>query len=281
VDRWVVSRLHQTARTVDESWKAYEFSGCTRSIFNFILNEFCSVYLELTKPTMTLPPSEEATEKQRAVKDTLYYCFEFALRLLHPFMPFITEELWQRLPRREGDKSSIMISSYPLPDLSLIDAKAEEVMTFSDEVVHKLRSIRNSYGLAPKLSAEISFWASSDESYALIQSISTYISTLTNCKLVSILRQNDQTPPQTAVIIINDSLRIYLSIAGVDIDKEVVKLKGLLKKAEDSIAQLEKLIAGPLYRNTPAEKQQKDKERIIELNKEILSINDAIAGLTA
>ena len=128
-------------------------------------------------------------------------------------MPFITEELWQRLPRREGDAASIMIAQYPLPDPSLIDIKSEEVMTFSDEVVHRLRSIRTSYGLPPKLSAEISFWTANEESYSLISSISSYITTLTNTKLVTILRQSDQTPAQTAVIIINDSLRIYLSIA--------------------------------------------------------------------
>jgi len=279
-ERWIVSRLHYTTRIVNESFRSFEFSGCTRSIFNFILNEFCSVFLELTKPTMALPPSsQEAIDQQTSMKDTLYYCFERALRLLHPFMPFITEELWQRMPRREGDKESIMISPYPLPDESFIDIIAEETMAFSDEVVHRLRSIRTSYGLPPKLSAEISFWASTDETFSLITSISSYITTLTNCKLSSILRPNDQIPTQTAVIIINDSLRIYLSIAGVNVEKEVAKLQQLMKKTKDSLTQLEKLMAGSLYDATPEEKKQKDKERALELQKEILSIEDAINGL--
>lgn len=115
IENWILSRLNHAVKSIDEGWKKYDFSQVTTAIYSFWLYELCDVFLEIIKPIFKETGAEA---KQQSVRETLYTCFDIGLRILHPFMPFITEEMWQRLPRRESLISeSIMIAPYPLPVL--------------------------------------------------------------------------------------------------------------------------------------------------------------------
>lgn len=114
MEKWILSRLHSAVKDADQGWKSFELAQCTTAIYNFWLYELCDVYLEAIKPAMRNKGSPE----QKSAQHTLYTCLDYGLKLLHPFMPFVTEELYQRIPRRPGDNiCSIMVSPYPKPVL--------------------------------------------------------------------------------------------------------------------------------------------------------------------
>src|SRR3989441_6788539 len=127
VDRWVLSRLACVTETVNRSIELYNLHEAARHVYDFFKHEFCDWYLEMIK----LDPERS--------KPVLLYVFETALRLLHPFMPFITEELWQNLPHK-GD--SIVIAAYPEFDSELVDERAESQTELLQEIVVKVRNIR-------------------------------------------------------------------------------------------------------------------------------------------
>jgi valyl-tRNA synthetase len=138
-DRWILSRLAQTVAAVDGALEAFELSEAARSIYEFVWSDFCDWYLEMAK----LSGREDVT---RAV---LLHALETALRLAHPIIPFITEEIWQRLPRRPEDADSIMISPWPSPDGAWIDAEAEDSMSFLQDLVVELRRFRHEHRIPP------------------------------------------------------------------------------------------------------------------------------------
>ena len=117
-DRWILSKLQRAIEGANNGMKDYDFGSATTAIYSFFLYDLCDVYLELCKPVFAANPAAPA-------QAVLYHCIEEGLRLLHPFMPFVTEELWQRLARKVGDEPSIMISKYPESDAGLVDETAE------------------------------------------------------------------------------------------------------------------------------------------------------------
>lgn len=109
-----MSRLNEACVKANAGFKEFQLGNSTLALKDFILKELCDVYLEAMKPVMYNESSDpQISSRQKSALDTLYTCLDNVFRMLHPFMPFVTEELWQRLPRRSTDLSSIMISSYP------------------------------------------------------------------------------------------------------------------------------------------------------------------------
>ncbi len=140
-ERWILSRLAQTREAVDAALDEFEFSEAARSLYQFIWSEFCDWYLEMAK--LAGPDREKATSA------VLHEVLETTLRLAHPIMPFITEEIWQRLPRRPDDAESIMVAPWPGAVHGWIDAGAEDDMVFLQEIVVEVRRFRHEHGITP------------------------------------------------------------------------------------------------------------------------------------
>jgi valyl-tRNA synthetase len=140
--RWILSRLAQTREAVDSALEVYEFADAARSIYQFIWSEFCDWYVEMAK--LATGPSEGA------VRSVLCHVLETTLRLAHPMMPFITEEIWQRLPRRDGDPESIMVAEWPSAEHGWIDADAEDDFSFLQEIVVEVRRFRHEHKIPPQ-----------------------------------------------------------------------------------------------------------------------------------
>ena len=140
--RWILSRLAQTREAVDAALEVFEFAEAARAIYQFIWSEFCDWYVEMSKVA--------TGEREPAVLAVLYHVLETTLRLAHPMTPFITEEIWQRLPRRDGDPDSIMVAAWPEPVHAWIDADAEADMAFLQEIVVEVRRFRHEHGLPPR-----------------------------------------------------------------------------------------------------------------------------------
>ena len=140
--KWILSKLNNAIKSTVKAMDGYHFSSATTSIYSFWQYDLCDVFIELVKPVMA--SSDEVLKKQ--TKDTLWACLEVGLRLLHPFMPFLTEELWQRLPKAEAyskEFPSITISPYPTCADELVDSELEKDMAYAGVVVNKITKTRN------------------------------------------------------------------------------------------------------------------------------------------
>src|SRR5262249_54445760 len=154
-DRWILSRLHQTARAVNAQLEKYEFHGAVQTLYHFFWDDFCDWYIEFTKTTVTA----EAESRGRSVaRARLISVLDQALRMLHPFMPYLTEELWQKLPvnharllheaYREA-APSIMLAAYPRGAAELIDEAAESEMSAVIDLISRVRNIRSEMNIKP------------------------------------------------------------------------------------------------------------------------------------
>ena len=141
-ERWILSRLAQTVIAVDGALERYEFSEAAHSLYEFAWSEYCDWYLEMAKLA--------SGERAAAVRSVLLEALETTLRLAHPIMPFVTEEIWQRLPRAEGGTESIMVAPWPSADRARIDADAEDQMSFLQEIVVEVRRFRHEHGIPPR-----------------------------------------------------------------------------------------------------------------------------------
>src|SRR5438067_911632 len=154
-DRWVLSRLNKTAREVNEALAKYQFHEAVQTLYHFFWDDFCDWYIELTKADVT---AEESTPARERARSRLVTVLERSLRLLHPFMPYITEELWQRLPG-VGEKllhpaysdaqPTVMLAAYPQSDASLINEHAESEMSAVIELISRVRNIRSELNVKP------------------------------------------------------------------------------------------------------------------------------------
>jgi valyl-tRNA synthetase len=154
-DRWIISRLNKTAREVREALAGYEFHAAVQTLYHFFWDDFCDWYIELSKSDVT---AEQASAQRIAARTRLLSVLEPALRLLHPFMPYITEELWQRLPGADtrllhkaytGASATIMLASYPESDATMIDEQAEWEMQAIIDLISRVRNIRSEMNIKP------------------------------------------------------------------------------------------------------------------------------------
>jgi valyl-tRNA synthetase len=144
IDRWIRSRYARLVQAVTASFESFDFDKAARALYDFVWSEFCDWYLELAK--VDLYREDLAAERRQAIQHTLWTVLEGTLRLLHPIMPHITEEVWQSLPHR-GE--SIVVAPWPQADTAAIDESAEDALATLMAVVRAIRSMRADLGLAP------------------------------------------------------------------------------------------------------------------------------------
>ncbi|KAJ2354748.1 valine--tRNA ligase [Coemansia sp. RSA 2618] len=234
-ERWVLHRLNVAARDVNAALTSMNFMAATAAVHSFWLHDLCDIFIEYIKP-VTAPDANP--EARSSALQTLYTCLDQALRMLHPFMPFVTEELWQRLPRRAGESDpSICIAAYPEPQSAYECAKAESDFKFVMDIAAAGRSLAAAYSIGAD--AEFFIANSSDASYALTTPLVDGIAAMiSSCQRVAVLRPGEAAPAGCVVSSISDEAAIHLLVRGkVDIGKEISKL-------EDKIVKVEQLKAG-------------------------------------
>jgi valyl-tRNA synthetase len=153
-DRWILSRLNQTIKLVTSELEAYRFDRAANALYQFIWHEYCDWYLELIKPTLQNSASSEGPGTRQTLVDTL----ETTMRLLHPFMPFLTEEIWQTLPH-QGE--SIMVQRYPIPDVAWTAPEMDQRFTLLEQTIGLVRTSRVLLNYTP--GQQITFYVTHDE----------------------------------------------------------------------------------------------------------------------
>ncbi|CAI5713249.1 unnamed protein product [Hyaloperonospora brassicae] len=272
-DRYILSRLNHAIKVCNDSFAAYEFGELTNALYTFWLYDLCDVYLELTKPVIA---GDNADAKLTA-QQTLYVCLEFGLRLLHPCMPFVTEELWQRLPGKRPT-ASITIASYPLSMEGWTTAGVEANMELVKDVIHAARSVRAEYGLANNVRPQFFIKCIDTDVKAVMEAQLDDFATLAKAGDSKCI-VDEEAPQGCAVHSVNDKVQIFVLLAGlVDFANEIKKLETKLTKIAPSLASLaKKMSSGDYASKVPATVREADAAKKTALETEEAGIHRAIA----
>jgi len=274
-DRWILSRLADAVGTANVGMKTYDFQSVTQAIHSFIQYDFCSTYMEWVKPVVFADGGSDAKTCSRAV---LYTCTDALLKLMHPFMPFLTEELWQRLPRRAGDTTpSICVANYPT-DVSTRDEQLEADTAVVNGVVDLCRSMKASYSIKSSEKG-VKVYLKPGASASGVANMLGEIQTLARVD-ATILAASDAAPAGCGVALY-DGTEIHMMIKGlVDIPTELAKLKKELERLEKAISK-DTAFLGSEGANKMKAKARADREEKHKLNQEkVVTINEAVTMFT-
>jgi valyl-tRNA synthetase len=258
-DRWILSRLEATVTSVNEALAGYRINEAAQALYAFVWNELCDWYIELSKPVLG---ADSGPERETA-RTTLWTCLETSLRLLHPFMPFVTEELWQGLPRRNGAPASIMVDAYPPPGTASRDEAAEKEMSFLQELVSTLRNLRAEYRVAPGAKIDVVFGTHSADDRARLERNLPLMTTLVRTQSV----QFGERPAGPVAAAVVSGVEVFLPLSGlVDFGAERARLGKDLGKVEADLTKVENKLANEKFiAGAPAEVVAKEREKRAEL----------------
>ena len=282
MDRWIVSRLAFAADSVNKGLEEYNFPQATTALYNFWLYELCDVYLEYLKPVFRTGGNPGAALTARNV---LYTCLDGGLRLISPFMPFISEELYQRLPRvnPDSDPPSIMVTPYPEPRHYPREVKLEGQVDYMQKVVAAVRSARSSYNLPNKVKTKLTLKASDEDLAASLKTLSKVISTLAYCEGdVRVMGGSDEVMTSgCAIVTVSDKCTAYLTLTGL-IDpategERLEKRRALLLGVLDKLNKAMK--AEGYAEKVPAQVRDQNKVKLEETNAELDKLKDAATAL--
>jgi valyl-tRNA synthetase len=255
-ERWIQSRLQGAIAVVREALEAYRFNDAAGAIYQFLWNDLCDWYLEIAK--IALYRGDDAAARCR-VQHTLVTTLETTLRLLHPFMPFITEELWQRLPHAGA---SIMIAPYPLPSTAA-DAAAERDMALLVQAVTAIRNIRGEMRLSPATTLNATVRAAAADE-PVLQANRVLVGTLARARVTL---DPQATRPRASALGVAGQSEIYVELEGlVDLAAERQRLEKEIKRAGEAMAFTRAKLSRPDFtERAPAEIVDKERDKLAEL----------------
>jgi len=277
--QWVISRLNSAVVLTLEALEKYDFAQATTSVYAFWQYDLCDVFIELMKPLV----QSKDTAVVQGVRNALWWSLDVGLRLLHPFMPFVTEELWQRLPRPAADLQavpSIMLASYPAGTSDWVNAEVEKEMELIMEIVKCLRSTRTSYGLTNKQKTAVYVLCQNTAAAQTVTNGSLYIATLSSSDSVAAVSKVEDVPAGCAVTIVNEQCSVYLMLKGIlNPADELKKLAKRQTECAKQHAELQKKLAMPTYATkVPDSVQKEDQAKLAKLDAEMGTIEEAIAA---
>ncbi|XP_044971413.1 valine--tRNA ligase, mitochondrial 1-like [Hordeum vulgare subsp. vulgare] len=279
--KWILSVLSKAVGKTVSSLEAYKFSDATSSIYFWWQYQLCDVFIEAIKPYFN--GSQEFESARGASRDTLWACLDTGLRLLHPFMPYITEELWQRLPQPKEAcrKDSIMISEYPSAVQGWANDKVENEMEIVLDAVSKLRSLRPPTDIQLRRPSFV--LCRNLEIAATVQHYQAQIATLASVSSIKILTEDDPAPSDCATDIVNKDLAVYLQLRGaLDTDAEHEKLRKKREEVQKKYDTLSQKMSASGYREkAPQSKQDDDTKKLATLLAELEIISEAESKLDA
>lgn len=248
VERWILHKLNIAATQINTQLQERNFMAATTSAHNFWLYELCDVYIEAMKP---LTDESVPLQTRRSAQQTLYTCLDHGLRLLHPFMPFVTEELWQRLPRRPTDPTlSIMVASYPINDPDFISSEEERDFDVVLSAVRAARSLAASYNLQSNI--QLFVHSQMGKEIDLFRSQTQAVITLIKgCSAVNVIEDVKSLPAGCGSAVINSTTTVHVLVKGlVDLDAEIAKCDKKLTLARLNLEKIMKIISQPDYAET-------------------------------
>jgi valyl-tRNA synthetase len=277
VDAWLFSRLAATISLVNEALQNYRFHEAAQGVYHFFWGDFCDWYIEWLKPELQNADKERAVAAWR----NLFAALDAALSLLHPFMPFITEELWHQLPQRPGAKS-IALDAFPEASTEWKNAQALEQFSVVQDVIVALRNIRAEMKLDPKKKVAAEFSSSDDRARQAIESNREGILRLA---ALSEMKVNAERLPQSGGAVRSTALfdvRIAYTADTVDVAAEAARLRKQIEGLEKAIATKEKQLANDVFRSRAPEHVVRELEATVaEQTTELRKLRSRLEELKA
>jgi valyl-tRNA synthetase len=284
-DRWILSEYHRTVEAVEKSLQGYRLNDSTKIIYSFLWDRFCDWYLECIKVRLSAsgggqvnaPTLNARTREDRnTALSVALYVLEGSVRLLHPFMPFVTEEIWQAL-RNHPDDQSIMTEPYPKADSAWFDSKAEAQMEFVIRVISAIRGIRGEMHVPPQTKTDAVFCRVSSSEREILDAEA---GTLERLATVREIRYASEKPKLSASAVIG-TLEVYVPLEGViDLDKERSRLSKELSRLQGLIAGIKTKLDNPNFlERAPEEVVERERAKLDEMSQSLEKIERILADL--
>jgi valyl-tRNA synthetase len=264
-DQWILSRFQKTIRSVEQAIHAYRFDLVSQALYEFTWNEFCDWYLELSKPILLSEHSH--TNELRGTRHTLIFVLERLLALMHPVMPFITEEIWQRVAPLAGKTgATIMNEPYPVVDVSLENPEAEAALAWIQAVIVGVRNIRSEMNIPPSKPLTILFKNASLADKHLYETNHHLITTLGRFESVTWLSATDEAPESATALV--GQLEVLIPMAGlINKEEELARLnREMAKLIQEMERTATKLETPSFVDKAPAEVVEKEKLKLADFN---------------
>lgn len=282
-DRWIKSEFQKTITEFEKAVANYRFDLASNALYEFTWNTYCDWYLELSKPILYGDEYSEA--EKRGTRHTLVSVLESLMRLLHPFMPFITEEIWQRVAPLTGidtnQHSSIMLQAFPIAQAELIDNQAEQDIEWLKTIIVGVRNIRGEMNIAPGKPLNVLFRNGTDQDKSRLGSYRTFLSKLAKLESIEWLEAGQEAPMSATALA--GKMEILIPMAGlIDVEQEMARLN----KEKEKLEKEQQRISGKLSNKNFTDKApeavvNKEKEKLEEVESTLSKVAEQIKQLEA
>ncbi len=268
-DRWILSRVSTTVQAVDGALERYEFGEAAQILYKFVWNDFCDWYLELSKRRPEEP----------AVRQALGFVLDTALRLLHPFVPFVTEEIWRKLAEQRSEKRTPLIkSAWPEARPALQDRELEERMELVFEAVHAVREIRNRNAIAPKVPLRAAISAKDERTAGLLRAGAGIIRAQANAE--DLQAGVGLQKPRFSAAAVTAAFTVYVPLEGkIDLQAEAARTRKEIGKAREQAAQMERQLANEEFRRRKPELAEEVEAKLAALRAKAAELEAHLAEL--
>jgi valyl-tRNA synthetase len=277
-ERWILSRVQRASEAVNAALEDFRIADAAQAVYHFIWDEICDWYIELAKGRLT----DQAEPDRWKTQGTLVTALETAMRLLHPFMPFLTEEIWQRLPKPAGAPQSIMITLYPIPDPRFADDASDASMALVQRVVTAVRGLRADNNIPNSRRTKAILTVSDDYKLIILEGYRALAAEQARCSEI-IVRRTGETPggPTATTVAGEVEVTLLLEGGGVGSDAERARLqKERVRLAADLDFFSRKLANPEFVARAKPEVIDKDRARLAEVEAAIARVDSALGRLT-
>ncbi|QVK20153.1 valine--tRNA ligase [Mycoplasmatota bacterium] len=265
VDKWIISKLNETLEIIDSNYDKYEFGEVARALYSFTWDTFASWYVEMSKVSLN---------EEGETKSVLLYVLESVIKLLHPFMPHVTEEIYQMLP--EGDKS-ISISTWP--EESFMDSKAMKQVDNLTELIRSIRNVRNEKNVPLSKPIDLIIKANSNQTVTYLNDLRTYVDKF--CNPNSLIIDTKVKIDSNVISIVLEDFTVYLPLAGlIDLEEEKIRLKKELKRLLGEIERGEKMLSNENFiSKAPKAKIDSENDKLTSYKKQYQEVKDTLENI--
>lgn len=270
-DKWILSRLNSVIQEVQEHMDNYDYLQMTREIKSFFWNEFCDWYIEMSKNFLY----DERYQDKYIQKSILLHVLDTFYRLMHPVMPFVTEKLWQALPKSFKSVPTIMYASWPKANASLVDINVEESFLLMEEFVREIRRVKHDFDIP--LKTLVPLYIETDSLLELFELCKKELIKMAYIDEENFKIEAKITPPPQAARIILRGIPAFIPLKGtIDFDKQKARINSILHKTVKQIENIEKKLKSQFSERAPAELVEKEKQKLSELQIKVDQLKDQL-----
>ncbi|MBM4167256.1 MAG: class I tRNA ligase family protein, partial [Ignavibacteria bacterium] len=276
-DKWIMSRLHSTIKDLNTALEHFEINQATKIIYDFIWHDYCDWYVEMLKSRLY---GDETQEVKQIVLQRAMNVYETSLRLLHPFMPFVTEELWQQFTNsQQPTANSIMIADFPKANEKWIDKNIERDAWFMMEVVNAVRTIRGELNVPPSTEVNVLFRFTNAERNTHVTTFESYLKRLGKVSAIGFLKNGEK--PKLASSAVVDGEELFVPLEGIiDLEKERVRIEKEIARVQSLfVSTSQKLENENFVSRAPKDVIEKEREKLVSFKITVEKLTHSLENL--